>query len=183
MKKLKKQLKNYQVDQSGKIEQTNKTTVLAVANGQPKAVILSAKDKRRLQELFRKNAKPQLFIDAVFAVLLYFLIKELDGAGKIEVDTEYPGHTKIIERMLKQLTSKEPIIRWVLVGKTSKVHDIGYKIYKKKLRVGKVMKFADIANLAIKIAGGHLNTGLSPANRRSAPANTKTIARKRKYVK
>lgn len=173
----------YQIDQSGKIEQTNKNTVLAAANHQSKAVTLPAKDKRKLQELFRKNNKPQLFIDAVFAVLLYLLIKELNHAGRIEVDTEYPGHTRIIEHMLKQLTNKELTISWALIGKTSKAHDIGYKIYKKKLQLGVVVRFDDVANLAIKIAGGHLNTGLSPANRRSGPANSKTIAQKRRYVK
>lgn len=57
---------NYQIDQSGKIEQTNKDTVLAAANEENKAVILPVKEKRRLQEWFRQIGLPEVFIDAVF---------------------------------------------------------------------------------------------------------------------
>lgn len=179
-------LKNtvYQIDQSGKIEQTGKTTVLAAANGNTVAVILLGKDKRKLQESFRLKGKPQLFIDSVFTVLLYLLIKAINTKlSIIEVDIEYPGHTEIIEHMLEQLTDLDIRLRWTLVGKTSKAHDIAYKVFRKKLRIGKVVKFSDIEKLAIKIAGGYLNTGLSPANRYSGPANKRRLSQKRRKVK
>lgn len=173
----------YQIDQSGKIEDTAKKTVLAAANGSAIAVILPGKDKRKLQESFRLRGKPQLFIDSVFTVLLYLLIKIIKPKlSIIEVDIEYPGHTEIIEHMLEQLTL-DIRLRWTLVGKTSKAHDIAYKVFRKKLRVGKVVKFSEVEKLAIKIAGGYLNTGLSPANRYSGPANKKRIAQKDKKVK
>lgn len=44
----------YKADQSGKIEQTNKNTVVAISNGKKFTVLLKAKDKRLLQDLFRK---------------------------------------------------------------------------------------------------------------------------------
>ena len=43
-----------EVDQSGKIEATSRLAVLAFSNDKSGAVLLSAKDKRRLQERFRK---------------------------------------------------------------------------------------------------------------------------------
>jgi len=169
----------YQIDQSGKIEQTEKPTVLAAANGKAYAVILPAKEKRRLQEIFRKSGKPLLFIDAVFAVLLWNLIHEI-SLKTIEVDTEYPGHTEIIQKMLQKLSTLETSLKWVRVGKASKVHDIAYKIYKGKLKIGKIVHARNIEALAIKIAGGRLNTGLSPASRRSGPASKIIVAKRHK---
>lgn len=185
MKKItKKTAKIYQIDQSGKIEQTNKNTVLAAANGSTAAIILPRKDKRKLQESFRLKGKPQLFIDSVFTVLLYLLIKEINTKlNVLEVDIEYPGHTEIIEHMLEQLTELDIRLRWILVGKTSKAHDIAYKVFRKKLKIGKVVRFYDVEKLAIKIAGGYLNTGLSPANRYSDPANKRRISQKRRKNK
>lgn len=174
---------SYQIDQSGKIEQTEKVTVLAAANGKIYAVTISAKNKRRLQELFRQAAKPTLFIDAVFSVLLFYLLKQIEKEVIVEVDIEYPGHTKIIEQMLAQLTEAEREIRWVLVGKTSNAHDIAYKVYRKKLKIGKILTYKAVADLAIKIAGGYLNSTTLRENRHSAPANKINITQKSKKVK
>lgn len=168
----------YQIDQSGKIEQTEKKTVLAAANGNFYAIIISAKNKRRLQELFRRAAKPTLFIDAVFSVLLFYLLKQIRKEVIIEVDIEYSGHTKIIEQMLARLTETGKEIRWVLVGKTSKAHDIAYKVYRKKLKIGKVVTYKMVAALAIKIAGGYLNSTALRENRYSDPANKTNITQK-----
>ena len=170
----------YFIDQSGKIEDTAKDTVLAAVNENDTAVILSAKDKRRLQENFRILGKPQLFVDAVFAAVLHFLVKKLTRRGRICVDIEYPGHTKIIEKIVNQLADKDVGLEWVLVGKSSRAHDVAYKVFKKKLKMGKKLTAVEIWNQANKIAGGRLNAGLSPANRRSAPAADRTIAELRK---
>lgn len=47
----------YQVDQSGKIEQTEKITVLAAINGDIKVVILPAKEKRRFKDISKLAIK------------------------------------------------------------------------------------------------------------------------------
>jgi len=172
----------YQIDQSGKVEQTEKNTVIACTNGKTVAVILLAKDKRRLQETFRRIGMPQLFIDTVFSVCLYLLTKQL-SISKIEVDTEYPSHTKIIEKMIGQLSGEKVIINWIRVGKSSKAHDIAYKIYKKKIILGKKITAEAVWREAKKLAGGHLKTGLSPANRRSAPAIGHNLSKKKGKVK
>lgn len=174
----------YQIDQSGKIEQTEKHTVLAAVNGGIQAVILPAKEKRRLQEFFRKEGKPQLFVDITFAAVLYLLIKKLGNPGSlIKVDTEYPGHTKVIEAMIKNLSGGDVNMSWVCLGKNSKAHDAAYKIFKGKLKTGERITAKTVEKMSKKTAGGDLKIGLSPTNRSSAPAYVKVVTRKRKKVK
>jgi len=181
----------YQIDQSGKIEQTEKTTVLAAVNGEPKAIVLPAKEKRRLQELFRRVGAPALFVDTTFATMLYLLIQDLiKKTTNFIIDIEYPGRTKVIEDMISRLTPKKLTISWKLIGKASKAHDFAYKVYCKKIKAKntnaqEVWKIAKVASreLATKIAGGCLNIGLLPVNRHSAPANKHRLSNLKPKVK
>lgn len=69
---------NYQIDQSGKIEQTNKRTVIALSNFVQATIMLKAKDKRDLQEIYRLAGKPKVFSTQVFAALTYLLIEKTE---------------------------------------------------------------------------------------------------------
>lgn len=174
----------YKIDQSGKIEQTEKDTVLAAVNSKEYSVIVIAKDKRRLQESFRLAGKPELFIYAVFATILAKLIKSLTSKNVI-VDKEYSGQTKIIEKMIKNLDEKI-IITWKTIGKNSSAHELAYKTFKGKLRANKRLTYEEIWPKAIKIAGGYLNSTTLRENRHSAPAYKKIVpqnAKKSRYQK
>ncbi|MDP2951104.1 MAG: hypothetical protein Q8N55_01840 [bacterium] len=41
------------IDQSGKIENTNKPTIIAFANGESGAILVGAKDKKKVQEYYK----------------------------------------------------------------------------------------------------------------------------------
>ena len=43
---------NIEIDQSGKVEETQHDTILAFSNGKSKAVSISARTKRKLQDVF-----------------------------------------------------------------------------------------------------------------------------------
>lgn len=167
----------YYIDQSGKIEDTAKDTVIAFSNSQIGAVILSAKDKRRLQEMFRRTGEPQLFVDYVFSALLILLLKPLK-VNNVIVDLEYPGHTKIIDFLVS--TEIMIDIEWKCIGKSSQAHDIAYKVFAKKLKIARKVTAGEILKLVKKITGGRLKIGLSPTNRRSAPVNKYIITHKNK---
>ena len=68
-----------EVDQSGKVEQTNKVTVLAFANGVEWSILISASQKRKVLAVL-KERRPQwstrLTIVYVFSVLVYLLVKD-----------------------------------------------------------------------------------------------------------
>ena len=172
---------SYEIDQSGKIEDTARNTVLAYSNNNKGAVIMIAKDKRKIQERFRKCGIPKLFIDYTFAALLVLLLKPLKTVTQVTVDIEYPKHTELIGKLVNKII---PIhIIWKYIGKSSRAHDTGYKVYKGKLDLGKKVSIGEIWGVIIKTAGGYLNTGLSPANRYSAPASNQILPKLKLKVK
>lgn len=129
---------NYQIDQSGKIEQTNKLTVIAFSNGKHGSVKLSAKDKRYLQDIYRQAGKSKSFILQVFSALLYLLFEKCRlEKTMVVIDKEYPGHEPLIKSYLLQLARKRGKIklssdelRFGLVGKGSNSHGVASKAFK-----------------------------------------------------
>lgn len=144
MKKTKKDLKKltntiYEVDQSGRIEQTNKITIIAFSNSRKGTIKVSSQDKRKLQNIFRKAGKSRVFVLQVFAATLYLLLEKFKIEKKlILIDQEYQGYDNLIRSYLIQLSQKRgkiildpDNIRFGLVGKTSNVHSLGYQAFKK----------------------------------------------------
>ena len=64
-----------EIDQSGKIENTSKNTVIAFSNEIFGSILVKAKDKREIQKIFRKIGKPRIFVYRLFAILIFLLIK------------------------------------------------------------------------------------------------------------
>lgn len=152
MRKLKAKFKRvatkYEIDQSGKIEQTNKNTVVSLSNSTQISIILKAKDKRELQNIYRAAGKPKVFSIQVFAALTYLLLEKAKiESGIVYIDREYPGHDDIIKSYIIQLISKRrkivlesENIRFTSVGKSSNAHLFGYKHFKRGVADFKVIK-------------------------------------------
>ena len=64
-----------EIDQSGKIENTNKPTVVGFSNKESGIVLITPKDKKAIQKYFRDIGKPKLFIYITFVALVFYLIK------------------------------------------------------------------------------------------------------------
>lgn len=164
------------IDQSGKIEDTAKDTVIAYSNNSEYAILIPAKEKRRLQEYFRLIGKPRLFIDITFAAIVSILAEEVKSSSTLTIDEEYPGHTEVIEQFIILFVSKLTSIRWQKIGKNSSAHEVAYKTYKRKRPAEQRLSAGKLWKLITKKAGGYLNFGLSPKNRYSAPAANRTIS-------
>ena len=83
MKKPKTKLKLskktiYQIDQSGKIEQTERNPVIALTNGKNLVLVLKAKSKRLIWEVFKNGGRKNLFPYLVFAAMLALVLKEAE---------------------------------------------------------------------------------------------------------
>jgi len=130
----------YQIDQSGKVEKTSKITIVAFSNGERGSVSLSSKDKKILQNIFRKAGKVKMFSVQTFSVLVFILIKNFKLENKnIIIDREYPGHENLIRSFVVQLSLKQlkvkidpSLISFQVIGKSSKAHGIANKSFKSK---------------------------------------------------
>jgi len=146
----------YQIDQSGKIENTEKDTVLALSNDIKYTVILAAKVKRTLQSILRKEGRPEMYIYLVFSSLLFILLKSSRPKSKVIIDREYPGKESLIrvliERVIKRSKGKENFkLEFGSVGKSSKAHGLAHKTFKRKLKADKRVKLEEIIKLIYSI--------------------------------
>lgn len=131
-----------EIDQSWKIEDTQKPTILAFSNSKSGAIIILSREKKLIQKYFRKIGKPRLFAILSFTALIYLLVKnELKNGDHIEIDKEYPGYEKLIKQTLSAMIIENTKVKDVhisstLIGKRSKAHIIAYTGFKKRSKLG-----------------------------------------------
>lgn len=124
-----------EIDQSGKIEDTSKDTVLALSNGTQFSILISRKIKRDLQTIFRKNKQPRNFVLFTFSAGLSILIHHAKPKHKLLIDKEYLGKEFIIKKHILETYKSEkikPIINFGLIGKGSNSHKLASLVVKKK---------------------------------------------------
>lgn len=147
----------YQIDQSGKIEDTAHHTVIAYANGGQRAVLITAKTKRQIQERFRQAGLPRLFIPNTFAAGLFYLIEPLEQCSSIVIDTEYPGKEKLIStilsRLLQMYEKPKHIIRFARIGNRPRAHYAAKDVYDKKRKAERILSLAGIVKVLKKTDG------------------------------
>lgn len=121
-----------EIDQSGKIENTNRPTVVAYSNKENGVLIILAKDKKSIQKYFRRIGKPKLFIYFTFIALVFCLIsKHIKNRDQIVIDREYPGYERFITKTLyqwieKHIKVKEITVATSQIGKKSRAHDLAW---------------------------------------------------------
>lgn len=131
----------YQIDQSGKIEQTNKNSILCISNSNWNAVLIPAKVKRQLQEVFRRNGQVRNFIYLTFAAGLTILLEQQKRIQHVTVDREYYGHESTISKIVAEMSQKKlPQVRWALIGKRAMAHNRAYAVGLGKLEAQKIKK-------------------------------------------
>lgn len=154
----------YQIDQSGKIEDTAKNTVIAYANDRERSLLISRKTKRRIQEAFRQCGAPHLFIYYTFAVGIYYLIRSHTTHLSLAIDTEYPGKDKLIAGMVKRLLEmhRKPAhtISFRRIGNRPNVHYAAHDVFTGKKNADDTLSF-EVCIEAIKKTDGRLRECLS----------------------
>lgn len=130
----------YEVDMSGKIEETNKPTALALAGRVNFTLYISATEKQKLLKALRaaqpkwSRAKISTFI---FATLLYFLLRDhIQKASFVTIDLEYTGHDGVIKNRLIYHCHQAGIpvykeqITFASVTKKSPSHKLAWRVFK-----------------------------------------------------
>lgn len=139
-----------EVDQSGKIEQTNLDTIIALSNDIQYSLVLKKRIKRLLQELFRIQGKPRLFIYKTFAALIAILLKASNPSKKVIIDMEYFSQQIILQRQITEYLEKNKIkakFEFGFVGKGSSAHILAERVAHKKQKVNKAVNFEEISKL------------------------------------
>lgn len=146
-----------EIDQSGKIENTNRNTVIAFSNHKSKSILISAKDKREIQEIFRGIGKGRMFVYRIFAILIFLLIKNfIHKIDEIIVDEEYPGWNHLIKDfLLREIRRVRPEFEtfrvcFKRIGRKSRAHILAYKINTKKRKADVDINVKDVMNYIIK---------------------------------
>jgi len=144
----------YHIDQSGKIEDTNRLTIVAFANGKAKSLKISGPEKQKLVSAIRALDYPKkTFIFRIFAGLIFLLIRN-EKIAEIVIDEEYPGHEATIKNLLLHLFRKSnkqpPNIIFMEIGKRSLAHKIAWDAFRNKKRVDIVVKSGNVLELFYK---------------------------------
>jgi hypothetical protein len=141
-----------EVDQSGKIEQTHKDTVLAFSDDINYAVLIPARIKREAINLLRATGKrgKNLYI-SLFAAALYQLLKNhLDRVDLIVIDMEYEGNEQDVKLMLLNLiwqrypTYPAANITFHRIGKKSPAHKKALATYRGIARADRTLKVEEL---------------------------------------
>ena len=145
-----------QIDQSGKIEQTNLDTIIAISNDKNFSVLLNKKNKRILEKNFKKLGKIKSYSFVIFAALVAILIKAAVFKEKIIIDQEYIGHENTIhEKILHFLRDlgreDELIIEFGHIGKLSNAHDLAAKVGAKKIKTNNIDSLGEILQLVLEV--------------------------------
>lgn len=159
----------YQIDQSGKIEQTNWPTVVAIANGKSLTVKISSVEKQKLIQVLIRLDKPRKnYTLKIFSALIAILLIRIKPQ-MIIIDNEYDGHNADIKNMLlnfcQKLNIKTPNISFHSVGKKCKAHFEGNAVFCKKKEADIKVKAKDL----LKIIISNKKTGWRPHSRRGNP--------------
>ncbi|TSC64197.1 MAG: Uncharacterized protein G01um101493_199 [Microgenomates group bacterium Gr01-1014_93] len=141
----------YQIDQSGKIEQTSLDTIIALSNNKKYCVILRRKTKRLLQEEFRLRRKPRMFIFDTFCALLTIILIKAKPTAPVFIDKEYFGNEALIKARILEFINKIglsnyiPEIEFTLVGKNSPAHHLAAKVGNKTIKPDEVVTLEGIS--------------------------------------
>lgn len=137
-----------EIDQSGKVEDTQKLTVVCFANGKVKTLLISAKEKRKAVNIIRDLDKPKrTFVFRIFSGLLFLLIKD-ENIEAVVIDEEYPEHEATIKFILLTLFEKfrktPPTISFRRIGKKSQAHIAALSVFQGKKNPDMVVTAKDL---------------------------------------
>jgi hypothetical protein len=133
-----------EVDQSVRIEELRRDTILAVANKQFQyAVRFPAHLKRQLYELFRLRGMRKKFGPWVFAAAAAQLLEKSNvRVSDVVIDIEYPGYERDILTIIKNIHS-DIYVSFTTVGKNSPAHEKAYFALKGKKAVEATLHYSD----------------------------------------
>ena len=137
-----------EVDQSVRIEELNKDTILGLANKDFKfSAILPRKVKTRLYEIFRQKGLPKKFAPRVFAASVIVLLQKAKvRPSDLVLDIEYPSYEReMITNILKFYPKMH--VYFTSIGKNSLAHELVYFGHKGEFPVNSKLEYSEISRV------------------------------------
>lgn len=141
------------IDQSGSIEETNRDTIIALADKNKSFTLkLTANLKRKLQSEFRKIGRPKVFPIIVFADAVYLAVsKSRYKPDILIIDIEYPGHGPAIKNIiltnLRSAGKKEPEIYFSKISKKDPAHIAAIETFRSKRKPNLTVSWKEMLEL------------------------------------
>lgn len=131
----------FSIDQAGKIEETNKDTILALYSNEIQySIKIPKKIKQELFNQCKKRHRKKIMLRMFFFGLFLLLKDKIQENSTIIIDNEYPGHEKNIKQLLlKFLKIKKEHIRFDSIGKKDPSHNIANKTFSGKLKPNEII--------------------------------------------
>ena len=149
------ELLDVEVDQSIKIEQTSKDTILAFSNDEQVAILIPAKVKRQVLVRLKAKGKPMPVARLMlFSAGLCLLLREAaQNLTAITIDQEYPGHEANIRGMLLRFLrkigmriDKEGIV-FARLGKRSKAHERAWRVHRGEIAPDRTVTLQELLDV------------------------------------
>lgn len=141
-----------EIDQSGKVENTQTDSVLALSNNNKYSIIIPANLKRKWFSTLRKPKRTTYLY--LFSASLFLLIKDhVDKNSQIYIDREYVGQERNVKAMLLRLleSAKKKItadqIYFTNIGKKSDAHKLALMVFREREKANKTIKESELMGL------------------------------------
>ena len=141
-----------EVDQSGKIEQTDMDTVVAFRNSEQYSVLLKKKIKVEILTEYRIKHKDIHY--RLFAILVFYCIRNyLYKIQLMVIDIEYEGREEDIKRNLLRFIWKnypnfdKKLIKFSIIGKKSNAHRVAYQTLIGELAPNRIITKKEVEKL------------------------------------
>lgn len=144
-----------EIDQSIKIEQTHKDTVIGIANSKRVSATVPRRIKRKLKDEFRGAGRRRLFAYRTFiaGVVLALEHARLRNLSDVIIDIEYPGQERRLKSIFLEMWSRRhdtmPDIQFKGIGKKSPAHEVCYLVTTGERRADIKLAYGDIKRLAL----------------------------------
>jgi len=138
-----------EVDQSGKIEQLNKNTVIAFSNKNQYSVLIPKEIKQEVYRLYKGNVKELRY--RIFCIGVYYCLKDyIKEKELITICFEYWGKENLIRSFLLDYFRKDSalldskIIRFGKIGKQSNAHAVAIDVHRGNRKSNKTLTLGEI---------------------------------------
>lgn len=136
-----------EVDQSGKVENTQTDTVLAFSDGKRYSIVIPARLKRKWFALSgeKKKSKKESYL-LLFSAGLFLLLKNhIERSAEVIIDREYLGQDANLRAMLLRQLRRAGVkiekdqIQFTQIGKESKAHKLALSIFRERDKANRVI--------------------------------------------